>query len=70
MKKVRNLSLQGNLSPEILLKGGKQMIYNINEILENFSSVRHIFNLGHGVIKETPTKNIDLLIKTIREWNR
>ena len=69
-KKVRNLCLQGNLSPEILLKGGKSMIYSINNILESFSSVSHIFNLGHGVIKETPIKNIELLIKTIREWKR
>ena len=46
------------------------MIDSIKNILESFSSVSHIFNLGHGVIKETPTKNIELLIKTIREWNK
>ena len=69
-KKARSLCFQGNLSPEILLKGGKPMIDSIKNILESFSSVSHIFNLGHGVIKETPTKNIELLIKTIREWNK
>ncbi len=69
-KKVRNLCLQGNLSPEILLKGGKEMVYSAYNILENFSSVRHIFNLGHGVIKETPTKNIEELIKIIRKWKK
>jgi uroporphyrinogen decarboxylase len=68
--KARNICLQGNLSPEILLKGGKDMIIQINNILENFSSVNHVFNLGHGVIKETPIKNIETLIKTIREWQR
>ena len=67
---VRSICLQGNLSPEILLNGGNRMVLNINNILENFSSVRHIFNLGHGVIKETPIDNINLLIKTIREWKR
>ena len=69
-KKVRNLCLQGNLSPEILLKGGKEMVYNVHNILENFSSVSHIFNLGHGVIKETPTENIEELIKIIRKWKK
>ena len=53
-----------------LLTGGKSMTDNINKILESFSSVSHIFNLGHGVIKETHIKNIELLIKTIREWNK
>lgn len=67
---VRSICLQGNLSPEILLNGGNRMVLNINNILESFSSVRHIFNLGHGVIKETPIDNINLLIKTIREWKR
>ena len=38
----------------------------IDNIIDVFSSINHIFNLGHGVIKETPIENIELLIKTIR----
>jgi len=66
MTKKRNLCLQGNLAPEILLEGGGKMIASIHNIIDVFSSINHIFNLGHGVIKETPIENIDLLIKTIR----
>ena len=66
MTNNRNLCLQGNLAPEILLEGGEKMIASINNIIDVFSSINHIFNLGHGVIKETPIENIELLIKTIR----
>jgi len=66
MTNNRNLCLQGNLAPEILLEGGEKMIASINNIIDVFSSINHIFNLGHGVIKETPVENIELLIKTIR----
>ena len=66
MKNNRSLCLQGNLDPEILLEGGKNMITKINHILDSFSSINHIFNLGHGIIKETPIENVELLIKTIK----
>ena len=70
INKDRKICFQGNLDPEILLRGGNDLINSVNNILEKFSSVNHIFNLGHGVIKETPVRNIDLLIKTIREWKK
>ena len=70
INKERNICFQGNLDPEILLKGGSNMVNSVNNILDKFSSVNHIFNLGHGVIKETPIKNIDLLVKTVREWKK
>ncbi|MBH87721.1 MAG: uroporphyrinogen decarboxylase [Pelagibacterales bacterium] len=69
-KKMRNICLQGNLNPEVLLKGGIQMERDIHYILESFSSLKHIFNLGHGVIKETPIENIHKLIKVIRDWEK
>ena len=70
INKERTICFQGNLDPEILLQGGNNLVNSVNDILKKFSSVNHIFNLGHGVIKETPVKNIDLLVKTIREWKK
>ena len=66
MMNTRSVCLQGNLDPEILLAGGINMVNKINNILDSFSSINHIFNLGHGIIKETPIKNVELLIKTIK----
>jgi len=70
MTNNRNLCLQGNLAPEILLEGGEKMISSIHNILDSFSSINHIFNLGHGVIKETPIENVELLVKTIKTWKK
>jgi uroporphyrinogen decarboxylase len=28
----------------------------------------HVFNLGHGVLPETPLENLHLLIETVRSW--
>lgn len=66
----RNIPLQGNLDPEILLRGGKEMEMSAIAILEKFSDRPFIFNLGHGVIKETPVENVENLCKTIRNFRR
>jgi len=61
---------QGNLDPKILAKGGKKMQKEIHKILKDFTGVNHIFNLGHGVLKETAPENITKLIKIIRDHEK
>ncbi len=58
--------VQGNLDPSYLLAGGKEMKKAAENILNTFSSGPHIFNLGHGVIKETPIEHVEKLIEMIR----
>ena len=60
-------ALQGNLSPEILLAGGDAMDREIDQILEDFRGIRHIFNLGHGILKETPIAHVERMIARVRE---
>ncbi len=59
--------LQGNLSPETLLKGGDALDREVDQILEDFRGVRHIFNLGHGILKETPIAHVERMIALVRE---
>lgn len=59
--------LQGNLSPEILLRGGDALDREVDQILEDFDGVRHIFNLGHGILKETPIAHVERMIARVRE---
>jgi len=61
---------QGNLDPKTLAKGGKEMQEETKKILKDFASVNHIFNLGHGVLKETAPENITELIKIIRNQEK
>jgi uroporphyrinogen decarboxylase len=58
--------LQGNLAPEILLGGGAAMDREIDQILEDFRGARHIFNLGHGILKETPIEHVEQMIARVR----
>lgn len=59
--------LQGNLAPETLLAGGAAMDREIDQILEDFRGARHIFNLGHGIMKETPIGHVERMIARVRE---
>jgi uroporphyrinogen decarboxylase len=67
--KKKNIILQGNLSPELLVKGGKEMEETIKKTLLRFNGNRHIFNLSHGVLPQTPIANVEKTIQLIRDFN-
>ena len=60
------LPVQGNLDPEIL-KTGDQLEISADRIIEMLGDGPYIFNLGHGVIKETPPEHVARLVKHIRK---
>ena len=60
------ITLQGNLNPETLRTGGTRLKKEIKEILLAFKETPHIFNLGHGVIKDTPVENVFEALNIIR----
>ena len=59
-------TLQGNLDPQLLIKGGANMKAGADKILEYAKQRSWIFNLGHGVEKTTPPEHVADLIKHIR----
>jgi uroporphyrinogen decarboxylase len=63
---ARDVCFQGNLDPEILLRGGDEMIRATQKICADMTGRPFVFNLGHGVIKETPPENVSRLIDAIR----
>jgi uroporphyrinogen decarboxylase len=58
--------VQGNLDPLALLAGGAAMDRSIDAILSAFSRGPFIFNLGHGVLPETPLSHVERLIERVR----
>ena len=62
------MPIQGNLDPVTLLSGGAALEKSANHILEIFAHKPFIFNLGHGVIKETPPEHVEKLCKIIRDF--
>ena len=61
-----DLVLQGNLDPLCLVAGGDQLKSEVEDILECFSGRRHIFNLGHGIVPQTPPGHVTELLSLVR----
>ena len=61
-----NLPLQGNLDPLALLTGGAALETAVGRILSSFHGRPHIFNLGHGIVKETPIAHVERLLELVR----
>ncbi len=57
---------QGNLDPLLLVAGGDQMLRAADEILEAFAGRPFIFNLGHGIVPQTPPEHVAQLVKRVR----
>jgi uroporphyrinogen decarboxylase len=60
------LPVQGNLDPLALLAGGEALDQAARLILDAFSGRPHIFNLGHGIIKETPIAHVEQLMRLLK----
>ena len=59
--------VQGNLAPEILLAGGKAQSDAVKAIKQAFARWPYIFNLGHGILPETPLENVAALVQQVRQ---
>jgi uroporphyrinogen decarboxylase len=60
-------ALQGNLDPLALIAGGPRLDHEVERVLEGFAAPRaHIFNLGHGILPETPLGNVERLVARVR----
>ncbi len=62
-----DLPTQGNLDPLALLVGGEALENAVARILSVFAGRPHIFNLGHGIIKETPIAHVERLLNLVRD---
>lgn len=64
--KVLNVVVQGNLDPLLLVAGGPELDRQVGAILAGVKGVPHIFNLGHGIVPETPPDNVARLVELVR----
>ncbi|HEX7656095.1 MAG TPA: uroporphyrinogen decarboxylase, partial [Sphingomonas sp.] len=60
------LPVQGNLDPLALIAGGDALDRAVDRILAAFADRPHIFNLGHGILPDTPIAHVEQLIGRIR----
>ncbi len=62
----KRLPVQGNLDPLALLAGGEALRSAVARCLDALAGRPHIFNLGHGIIKETPIAHVEQLIAMLK----
>jgi uroporphyrinogen decarboxylase len=58
--------VQGNLDPLALLAGGDALDRAVDAVLAAFAAKPFIFNLGHGVLPETPIAHVERMIARVR----
>ncbi|EET89920.1 MAG: uroporphyrinogen decarboxylase [Candidatus Micrarchaeales archaeon] len=60
-------SLQGNLDPSMAVRGGAEMLARTDSILDEMDGVDgFVFNLGHGVAKDTPPENLMKIVERVK----
>ncbi len=61
-----NMPVQGNLDPLALIAGGEALESAVDRILSSFAGRPHIFNLGHGILPDTPISHVEQLVRLVR----
>ena len=63
-----HLALQGNLDPILLLAGGEALDREMDRILEILGRGPFVFNLGHGILPETPIAHVEQMTRRVRDY--
>jgi uroporphyrinogen decarboxylase len=59
-------TVQGNLDPFALIAGGRALDESVDRIKKAFDGKPYIFNLGHGILPETPIAHVEQLVARVR----
>ena len=63
-----HICLQGNLDPLMLVAGGVALEREATRILDKLGHGSFVFNLGHGVVPQTPPEHVAQLVEIVRNW--
>lgn len=58
--------VQGNLDPMLLVEGGGKMMDQVAKIVTAFEKGPHVFNLGHGIVPQTPPENVMTVVEYLK----
>ncbi len=61
-----SMPVQGNLDPLALIAGGEALETAVGRILSSLAGRPHIFNLGHGILPDTPIPHVEQLLQLVR----
>src|SRR5690348_16540092 len=58
--------VQGNVDPLALLAGGAALDREVDDVLRHLGDGPLIFNLGHGILPDTPIVHVERMLKRVR----
>jgi uroporphyrinogen decarboxylase len=61
-----HVALQGNLDPLVLVRGGRDLDRAVDDVLSAARGRPWVFNLGHGIVPETPPEHVARLVERVR----
>jgi uroporphyrinogen decarboxylase len=65
------VSLQGNLDPAALFESPEKVRAAARDVLDRFGGAPgHVFNLGHGILPNTPVDSVAALVDEVRTYSR
>jgi uroporphyrinogen decarboxylase len=62
------VAVQGNLDPLALLAGGAALDREVDAVLEAFAGGPLVFNLGHGILPQTPLEHVERMLMRVRDF--
>jgi uroporphyrinogen decarboxylase len=62
----QEIPVQGNLDPLVLIAGGDALDVAVSRIKSAFVGRPHVFNLGHGILPDTPIPHVERLLELVR----
>jgi uroporphyrinogen decarboxylase len=60
------IALQGNLDPLVLRSGGAALDAGVDAVMAAFAGRPFIFNLGHGILPDTPIPHVERMLARVR----
>jgi uroporphyrinogen decarboxylase len=62
----QSMPVQGNLDPLVLVAGGPALDEAVDAVLDAFAGGPFIFNLGHGILPQTPIVHVEQMLARVR----
>jgi uroporphyrinogen decarboxylase len=62
------LTIQGALDPLLLRAGGAGLDRRVEQLLGQWADGPYIFNLGHGILPDTPIAHVEQVLARVTAW--
>ena len=64
----KTVTIQGALDPLLLRAGGDALTRRVDQLLKQWNDGPYIFNLGHGIILDTPIPHVEQVVNQVTSW--